>query len=249
LERSKNIKIEIMKKSIFAFLLFLNSCVGAQDNSIIEDKNVVIRQVANFNEIQVRGPFTVHFSDGKNCDLAVSASEKSVRDMIVTNVVSGQLQISLGEKSWRGWQSNLKLKVYISAPDIKKITASGASDFIVHDILKSSNLDLVFSGASDFKGKIDAQLLTANFSGASDLTISGSVRDAKIKVSGASDFKGFSLNADNVEATSSGASSIKITAHKSIKAVASGASDIEYKGNPSSISKSSSGASSIVKKD
>jgi len=238
-----------MKKSIFAFLLFLNSCVGAQDNSIIEDKNVVIRQVANFNEIQVRGPFTVHFSDGKNCDLAVSASEKSVRDMIVTNLVNGQLQISLGEKSWRGWQSNLKLKVYISAPEIKKITASGASDFIVHDILKSSNLDLVFSGASDFKGKIDAQLLTANFSGASDLTISGSVRDAKIKVSGASDFKGFSLNADNVEATSSGASSIKITAHKSIKAVASGASDIEYKGNPSSISKSSSGASSIVKKD
>jgi hypothetical protein len=91
--------------------------------------------------------------------------------------------------------------------------------------------------------------LSVNFSGASDLAISGSVGDAKIKVSGASDFKGFSLNADNVEAISSGASSIQITALKSIKAVASGASDIEYKGNPGSISKSSSGASSIVKKD
>ena len=238
-----------MKKSIIAFLLFFYGCAGAQDNSIIEDKNVVIRQVGNFNEIQVRGPFTVHFSDGKNCDLAVSASDKSTRDMIVTNVANGQLQISLGEKSWRGWQSNLKLKVYISAPNIKKITASGASDFIVHDILKSSNLDLVFSGASDFKGKIEAQSLSVNFSGASDLAISGSVGDAKIKVSGASDFKGFSLNADNVEAISSGASSIQITALKSIKAVASGASDIEYKGNPGSLSKSSSGASSIVKKD
>lgn len=238
-----------MKKSIVAFLLFFYGCVGAQDNSVIEDKNVVIRQVDNFNEIQVRGPFTVHFSDGKNCDLAVSAADKSVRDMIVTKVVNGQLQISLGEKSWRGWQSNLKLNIYLSAPTLKKITASGASDFIIHDILKSSNLDLVFSGASDFKGKIEAQSLSVNFSGASDLTISGSVRDTKIRVSGASDFKGFSLNSDNVDAVSSGASSIRISVLKSLKAVASGASDIEYKGNPSSMSKSSSGASSIVKKD
>lgn len=238
-----------MKNSFMALLLFFYGCAEAQDNTTIEDKNVVIRQVGDFNAIEVRGPFTVHFSDGRNCDLAVSAAEKSVRDMIVTKVVNGQLQISLGEKSWRGWQSNLKLKVYLSAPTLKKITASGASDFIVHDILKSSNLDLVFSGASDFKGKIEAQSLSVSFSGASDLTISGSVRDTKIIVSGASDFKGFSLNSDNVDAISSGASSIRITALKSLKAVASGASDIEYKGNPSSISKRSSGASSIVRKD
>jgi hypothetical protein len=238
-----------MKKSFIAFMLFFYGCAGAQDNTNIEDKNVVIRQVEDFNEIEVRGPFTIYFSEGKNFDLAVSASDKSVRDRIVTKVVNGILQISLGEQSWRGWQPNLKLKVYLSSPNMKKITASGACEFIVHDVIKSATLDLIFSGASDFKGRIDVEKLNVIFSGASDLAISGTAHDAKIKVSGASDFKGFALKTENTEASSSGASSIQITANKSINVVASGASDVEYKGNPSSISQKSSGASSIVKKD
>jgi hypothetical protein len=238
-----------MKKSFIALLLFFYGCAGAQDNATIEDKNVRIRQVGNFNEIEVRGPFTVYFSEGKNFDLAVSASDKSVRDRIVTKVVNGILQISLGEQSWRGWQPNLKLKVYISSPNLKKIQASGACEFIVHDVIKSPSLDMIFSGASDFKGRIEVEKLNVIFSGASDLTISGTANDAKITVSGASDFKGFSLKTENTEASSSGASSIQISANKSIKAIASGASDIAYKGNPSIISQKSSGASSIVKKD
>jgi hypothetical protein len=87
-------------------------------------------------------------------------------------------------------------------------------------------------------------------SGASDAEIvSGSVQLLNAEVSGASNLKAFGLIAHEGVLDASGASSVQVFVDKSIKAHATGASDVYYKGKPEKVEVKSSGASSIKRKD
>ncbi|QGW28441.1 GIN domain-containing protein [Phnomibacter ginsenosidimutans] len=101
--------------------------------------------------------------------------------------------------------------------------------------------------ASDFKGAVKVTNLKLIASGSSDFVISGSATNLRAGLSGASDLKAFELSADYCDVSASGASDIQILVNKELKAAASGASDIFYKGEGVVKSISASGASDIKK--
>lgn len=241
------LKTILMKSFLFAFLLFFNLCVAAQDSKDVYDPNAVKRDLGNFSTISIRGPFTVFFSKGADCSVAVSASTHELREKIETQIFGSELSIKIKDKGIDAFFKNQKLRVYISAPSISSIQAAGAVDFVVVDELDSDDLSLTFSGSSDMKGIIKANRLKAIFSGASDLDISGSAREAEVILSGASVCDATNYLVDEADIKASGASTIRIHAVNLLKAVASGASKIIYSGDPSKIDRSSSGASSIRK--
>lgn len=236
-----------MKYITLLSLLFSFLFLNAQQTQQVNDPNAERRELANFSSISIKGPFTVFYSKGAKHTVAVSAGSKELRDKIETKVFGSVLTVKFSDRSIDGIFKNQKLRVYVSAPDLSAIECIGAVDFVIVDVLNSDDLLLNFSGSSDIKGKIEATRLKANFSGASDLKISGSVKDANIILSGASDCDALELKADEADVKASGASTIRIHAVESLKAVASGASKIIYSGNPSRIDRSSSGASSIRK--
>ena len=224
-----------MKLSMFFFLLLFSACSFAQKEHVITDNHVEARSVDPFDALVVSGPFTVHYSNGSAHQLAVSASDRNLRNRIVTKVVGRQLEISLEGSSWNKWNGKSNYIIYVSSPELHKIVASGAVDFDVHDQLMSCDLKLIFSGASDFSGDINVAKLDAVFSGGSDLKAKGKVDQLKLTMSGASDCNCLDLMVENAEMVASGASDIKISINKTIKATASGASDIEYRGSPSKV--------------
>lgn len=236
-------------KKIFMFLLFLQTTASfAQQKNIISDEHVAERKVDAFQAIMISGPFTVHFSSGSEYQLAVSATDAAARERIITQVKDGKLEIRLDGNSWKNWKGNSKFTVYVSSPEIKSIVASGAVDFDIHDLMKTKKLDLIFSGASDFSGNIEASSLSATFSGGSDMNVKGKVSNLKLIMSGASDCKCYGLSTDIADIIASGASNVQIYVNQSITAVASGASDVEYKGSPTKTQTRASGASSVTKK-
>ncbi len=237
-----------MKNLLLFLFLFSYHLSIAQKENVIKDENVKLRSVQPFNAIIVGGAFTVHYSNGNTFQLAVSASNENLRDHIVTKVVDGELQISLESSAWKSWRGHGNYTVYISSPKLNRVIASGAVNFDVHDTLKTEELQLKFSGASDFAGNIQAQKMNAVFSGGSDIKAEGKVNYLSLVMSGASDCKCFSLISENLDVVSSGASNVQITVNKSLKAVASGASDIIYGGSPVAEQTKSSGASRIAKK-
>lgn len=236
-----------MKYITLLSLLFSFLFLNAQQTQQINDPNAERRELANFSSISIKGPFTVFYSKGSEHTVAVSAGSKELRDKIQTKVFGSVLTVNFSDRGIDGIFKNQKLRVYVSAPDLSAIECIGAVDFVIVDVLNSDDLLLNFSGSSDIKGKIEATRLKANFSGASDLKISGSVKDANIILSGASDCDALELKADEADVKASGASTIRIHAVESLKAVASGASKIIYSGEPSKIDRSSTGASSIRK--
>ena len=261
-----------MKKILFALLLLAGFVVNAQENkSIVYDENAQQRKVPSFTAISVSSAIDLYLTQSNKNEVAVSATNDEIRDHIITEVVGGTLIIRLGDKgtwfSWRKW-GNYKTKAYVSIKDIDALTASGASTVHLVNTIESPKMRIKLSGASDFKGNIKAGVLiyqltgasdykgevTANSididgSGASSIELIGKVDDLAIEVSGASDAKLYNLTAKGAILRASGASNIGVTVTEILRASSSGASDINYKGNPTVKESNTSGASSIRRRN
>jgi hypothetical protein len=261
-----------MKKILFALLLLAVFVVNAQENkSIVYDENAQQRKVPSFTAISVSSAIDLYLTQSNKNEVAFSSTNDEIRDHIITEVVGGTLIIRLGDKgswfSWRKW-GNYKTKAYVSIKDIDALTASGASTVHLVNTIESPKMRIKLSGASDFKGNIKAGVLMYQLSGASDykgevtansididgsgassIELIGKVDDLAIEVSGASDAKLYNLTAKGAILRASGASNIGVTVTEILRANSSGASDINYKGNPTVKESNTSGASSIRRRN
>ena len=234
-------------KPILLFL-FAIICIQSNAQTVINDKNVQVRDVSSFSAIKVSGGIDVYLSQSNESAVAVSASDESYRDNIKTEVENGVLNIYYDNNSFR-FNSNKKLRAYISFKTLESIEGSGACDFIIAGTLKLNSLKVKLSGACDMKGIVTITNAQLDISGASTVKISGQVQNLKLEASGASDLKNYDLAVDNFIAQLSGASDAKLTVNKSISAKANGASTLYFKGNPEVRNVSSSGASNISNRD
>lgn len=235
-----------MKKiTLFAIGLMFATAIFAQK---INDPNAEVREAKNFHGISVSHAFDVYLSQSNEEAVAVSAASDKDKAQIKVEVRNGILYIGWDNKGMKWGSGNKKLKAYVSFKDIDKLSVSGACDVYIAGTLKTDDLKVDMSGASDLKeGKLDVNKLYVDISGASDMRVTGRATQLSIEASGASSFKAYDLITDNCDARASGASDIKVTVNKELSAQASGASDIHYKGNGVIRDIKSSGSSSVSK--
>ena len=228
-------------------IIFLHTGLAPLQAQTIRDANAQLRQVSAFSSVQVGGAFDVIFTQGGSHAVAVSASDPAMLGQIVTEVEGGTLKIRFESKGMK-WGRDHKLRAYVSAPTIDALSAGGASTVLIEGVLKTKDLRLEISGASDFRGNVDVENLRLSTSGASDVLVGGKATHARVNISGSSDIKAFDLNVDYADVNASGSSDVSITVQKEIKVEASGASDINYKGAGIVRQVSLSGSSDLKKK-
>ena len=242
-----------MKKILLPLLMFVlvSSSCNAQPEvrTLVNDANAEKRTVAAFKGVQVSNAITLYISQGNEDAVAVSCSDASENKKIKTEVKNGILHISLDNGFWNSFSwKDKKVKAYVSIKNIEFLGASGASSVKINEVLKSSNLKIDISGASNIKGNISATTIKIDLSGTSSASIVGFASSANIEASGASSVKSYDFEVENCVIEASGASSIGIGVRKELKAEASGASSIRYKGTPANVEANATGASSIKKK-
>jgi hypothetical protein len=213
--------------------------------TLINDKNAEVRSVTTFSGIRVSGGIDVYLSQGDSYSLAVSASEDRFRDRITTEVKNGILVISYNNDHFRLSSGNRELRAYVSFSTIESLEASGACHLIITDKLNANSMLIKVSGASLIQGPVEINDLTLHLSGASIAKISGKAQNLNLSASGASDVKEYDLVTQNCVADLSGASDVRIVINNSLSGSASGASTLNYEGNPEKKDVSTSGASSI----
>ena len=218
-------------KKIFSLLIVVGFITTASAQKTINDANAQKRNVSGFHAIEVGGGIDLYLSQGDEA-VAVSASKNEYRDKIITEVKNGVLKIWYDYKSNLriDWNSNRKLKAYVSFKNLDGLEASGGSDVTVDGTIKATKLDMEISGGSDFKGKVESDDLKINASGGSDVNISGKAVRLTIDASGGSDFSGYDFAADICNVEASGGSDVHVTVNKELSANASGGSDVYYKG-------------------
>jgi hypothetical protein len=239
-------------KKIF-FLLYLVVAAGfisVGQEKMIKDANAEKRSVSGFHTIKIGDGIDLYLTQDESEAVAVSASKIEYRDKIKTTVENGVLRIQFDRNAWEmlSWR-NRQLRAYVSVKTLKELSASGGSDVYIQSGLKAGDLKMHISGGSDFYGIVNADNMEIHASGGSDTKISGKVTNLKISASGGSDFNGFDLIADNVFVSASGGSDARITATRELGVECSGGSDVDYKGNAVIKYKSSSGGSSVSKRN
>ena len=238
--------IMFKKQSIVAafILLIITSACAQTPKKMVFDGAAEDRNLSGFSAINLSNAFDVYISQGTEDAVAVAANDASVTKNIKTHISGGVLYISFEQKGWGSWKNN-KLKAYITVKDLQKLTVSGACNVSFVDAITSNYLQISMSGASDIKGPVKVNSLKVGASGASDISLSGTATDTDFNVSGACSIKSLGLVTDNCTVVASGASNVKLTINKYLKANISGASDIRYKGTVSRFETRTSGASDI----
>ena len=181
------------------------------------------RDVSEFNGIDVGGVFQVEVTAGKEYGVVVEADDNLLQ-YVKTEVSGGVLKISSTERL----KSTTPMRIRVSAPEIESIDASGACKISVADV-KSSEL------------RVDT-------SGASKVNLAGETSSVTIEVSGASNIDAANLKAENATVKASGASKVEVFVTGKLVSGASGASKISYSGNPTSVTKDTSGAGKVSQK-
>ncbi|MBZ5857246.1 head GIN domain-containing protein [Flavihumibacter profundi] len=238
-----------MKKIIVFGLVVLAGLTANAQKFVVNDANAVARQVNEFSGVHVSSAIDLYISQGNEIGVAVSSTDTKVRDRIMTEVKDGVLNIWFDGKGWNDWKGNKHMKAYVSVKTLEMIKADGACDVKFMGKVKAERLSIDLSGASDLSGELECNNLDMDVSGASDTKLSGNVGNVSVKLSGASSIKGWGLVAENCDIDASGASSINVIVNKEMKVKANGASDVNYKGNGVIREMKSSGASSINRKD
>jgi len=237
-----------MKKILAISIMVLCSLVSVAQDQLIVDANAQLRTLSgSFNSIRISHAIKVIITQSDTESLAVSANEEKYMEDIITELDGSTLVIRLKSNNWTG-RRNRQVKVYVSFKKLESLDISGASDVITVGKIKQPSLKLDLSGASTLRGEIETGTLSLDLSGASQLNLKGSAQVLKADCSGASDMNAYDFTVDLANLDVSGASDIEINVTKEIKAEATGASSISYKGNASVINVRTSGASSISKK-
>lgn len=236
-------------RKILILLAFLPLTLAAQEKVVVNDPHAQVRESAGpFTEISVSGSVDLYLSADDKETVVVSAREPQYRDRIITRLNGGRLEIYVNYKGMSNW-TDQRLKAYVSYKSLRLIKASGASDVFVNGILKADALDIQLSGSSDFNGAVDVGVLKMSQSGSSDTKMSGRAGEAYIDLSGASDVKAFELEVRKCTISLSGASDAGITVSGELSVIASGASDVKYRGSGVARDVRTSGSSSVRKVD
>jgi hypothetical protein len=219
-----------MKRFILMISIIVTGFIAEAQN-VVYDENAEARTAGNFNGIELSGAVSLYLSQGNTTGVAVSAGDEKYNDKIITEVKNGVLKISVAGGVWNGFNwTNRKLRAYVTVTDINRLDVSGASYVSISGTLKSDDLKLDISGASEIKGILNANRLNMDISGASVAKLAGTVKEGIIEASGACKINSYSLAIDKCKATSSGASDIRVTVNDELNADASGGSVIYYKG-------------------
>nr|MCU0710326.1 DUF2807 domain-containing protein [Pirellula sp.] len=179
------------------------------------------RIIDEFDSVDVSGSVTLEVSLGSDPSLSISADE-NLLEIIDTQVIDGRLVIHTTES----YSTNNPIVVKASSIHLKKYRGSGATQGTISG-LEGDSLDVDLSGASSLN------------------VTSGSVSTLTADASGASTLNAQELTVQEATVAASGASTIIVLPIEKLSARASGASNVQYVGEPNVLSKDESGASSV----
>ena len=247
------------------FLLIL-PCFSGCLYQVSGSGNLVTEQFdyTDFANIEVSNVFEVEISQSDTYSIDITADD-NIMEYVTIDRSGDTLRVGL--KIGYSYRS-ITAVAKIDMPDIKQFVLSGASGAIINDFASAGNVNIdvsgassltlsglscadigiEVSGASNLNGNLNAAEAVFNISGASRLSLTGLGQDLKATVSGASNMDLDSFVVDNLDINVSGASTAVVNTEGTLDADVSGASSLQYIGNPTLGDISVSGASDLEKK-
>ncbi len=241
------LKNESMKNTLHLVLAFVFVGLSFRTFAAGPEQQTKKYQLGNFQKLELGSDFEVIVTKGNSCQVVAFGRSEDLEKLEV-EVEAGTLKFDMDAAwSWWGYTKNhKKIRLAITMPRLKAADFSGASHVKLIGFTDEEQMNLNISGASKLDAKsLNADKLVLELSGASHVQSSGRVGKLEAGLSGASHLNAQELMSRDVDIEASGASHVQISVQKTMQVNASGASKIEYAGNPLNLSKDLSGASTV----
>ena len=199
---------------------------------------------SDFTSVEISSAFEFEITQSDSYGVSITADDNVIEKV---QVIKEGDTLKIGLKSIPALGA-LTLKAAVSMPQLHELLVSGASRGTIKDFSSTENFNLNVSGASKVTGDITAGDVDCEVSGASTVQLEGSANEMVADVSGASriNLGGFAVS--NASITISGASTGTVNVGGKLDANLSGASKLQYVGEPTMGNINTSGASSLSKK-
>lgn len=205
------------------------------------------RSERDFHALDISGAIKVYVKQDSAYSIRIE-TDANLLQYVETH--SGGNTLVIKPKSGYNLRPSSSIKVYVSGPQFDHFGVSGASHIYGEGRLNlDKELSLDLGGASSAEMDIRSPRVEVEVSGASTARLTGETKDLQVKGNGASHAKCFGLMSENADVDVSGASGAEVFASVELKAEASGASHIRYKGNAAVTQKNESGAASVKKEE
>ncbi len=238
----KSLPFKTALVSLFAIAI-LNSCglncVHGSGNELKEE-----RKVANFTKINVSGGYNILLKQDSSLTLNITADD-NVFKYIRTNVNGDELKID----TKRSICANHPITIIIGIRNLAELDGSGAVEFKSDGKLNVKDIDITLAGAGHLNLDMNANNVITKGSGATEISLKGQATSYSVDLTGTGsvDALDFVVNKYDIQAT--GTSTCKINVLNELNVNTTGASDIQYRGNPAKINNSKTGSSDIKKID
>lgn len=196
-----------------------------------------------FTEISVSSGIELFVKQGEPVEIFVEAKD-DVIDKVKTEIKGNTLNVYF-EGGVFSWFKSKSAKVYVTLPEITKLSSSGGSDLKGMGEIISENIEVSASGGADAEVILKASSVVLECSGGADIIASGESDFLKASASGGADIEARKLIAKRAVASASGGADVTVFASEEIEASASGGADVDYYGSPAMKNVNSSGGGDV----
>ncbi|WP_394781485.1 head GIN domain-containing protein [Undibacterium sp.] len=190
--------------------------------SVFAHADEQVRKLPAFNAINSKGPISIIVQAGKAQTLTASGNEKFLSNL-VTEVVNGELMVSLQDKNFKSTSGDPK--IIVTMPALRQLKVEGAGETALSNI--------------------DGERLDISYQGAGSLKANGKIKWLRLKAQGVGEINTRELKAEHVDVEFEGIGTVKVYASDLLNAVVQGMGSLIYYGNPRTFHKSVEGIGSV----
>ena len=227
-----------LKFLLFSLAILAMSCsVGGQIRRTVHgDHNVT----SSFTGVKASSGVDVYLSQGDDQSVVVEA-DANLHEYIRTEVRNDVLHVYTDVNI----RDAKEERVYVTMPDIRSVATSSAGDIVGKTPIRTDELSLSASSAGDIDLEVYAKSVELHLSSSGDINIKGETETLKADLSSAGDLSAYDLKSKEADISVSSAGDADIYVTENLRARASSAGDISYRGNPSRVDVHTSSAGGI----
>lgn len=214
-------------------------CVRGSGHQVTES-----HKVGDFTRLEIDGAFRVNLKQDSSGMASITADDNLMK--YIRSESDGDKLVIEARKNFC---ESGEMVINVGIKNLERLEGSGAVEFISDGKLNTKDLDIRLSGAS----KVDLDLTAANVvthgSGSTEITLKGQATSHKIDLTGSGKVSALDFVVGSYDISTTGASHCDINVLNSLNVSTTGSSDIRYRGNPTNVNTSKTGASSVTKID
>ncbi len=219
-------------------MLFLSLCIA------VMAQHKEVRNLSSFSKLEVSRAVKVYIEKGSSEKARIEVSGLELED--IKTEVNGSTLI-IGIHKHKKHLRNVDVSVYLTYKNLRDIEINSAASVYTKGTLKSDKLNIEISSAAKAELDISVGDLDIDISSAGHLELKGNADFQEISVSSAGSYNAYDLDCKTSDVQVSSAGSAKIIALNKLKAKATSAGNIKYKGDPKNTNVHASSGGSIKK--